>query len=161
MGWDVQGYYTNPGDTASSWHVECSGDSLDEVEAFGGKNPLPQEEADSLQIYYGNRELEVFRGFSSLVDLDLLKKQLQNFDNYLVYADKWNPIKKSFRCEQINFISLGNMSVFHEKIDGDLSLIKRGLTDLLERIESGSIYNQASFQALQAYILSLSEDEKR
>jgi len=160
MGWDVQGFYKNPGEEAPSWHVECSGDSLEEVEAFGGKNPLSKKEEDRLEIFYGNRKLEVFRGLSSIVDLDLLKEQLQKFDNYLVYADKWNPIKKSFRSEQITFISLGNVSVFHEKIEGDLRLIKRGLTDLLERIESGRFDNQASIKALQAYISRLSEDEK-
>ncbi|MEM8890015.1 MAG: hypothetical protein AAGD28_18705, partial [Bacteroidota bacterium] len=134
MGWDVQGYYKNSGEEAPSWHVECSGDSVDEVEAFGGKNPLDTEHADAVKIYYGNRGLELFRGFSTLTNQDELKKQLAKFEGYPVYAKKWNPLKKAFQYKMIEYLAAGSLLIFHEKIEGDSDLLKRGLTDILDRL---------------------------
>ncbi|MEL6253857.1 MAG: hypothetical protein AAFR87_17750 [Bacteroidota bacterium] len=160
MGWDVQGYYRNQGGTHPSWHVESSGDSLEEVEAFEGKNPLSEDQEDNLEIYFGNRELVLFRGISNIKDLDKLKDKLRKFEGFLVYADKWNPLKKQFRSNEISFIDLGSRTVFHEQVEGDISLIKRGLTDILERLEGQAPSEGGPMQILNTHILSLSADEK-
>ena len=160
MGWEVQGYYKKPDEIAPCWHLDCSGDFMEEVEAFGERNPLESKDSEELEIYFGNRGLEIIRGISTLAEEKKLKEQLRKFDGYLLYADKWTSEIKAFRSDHITCIKFASFWVFQERIEKDAELLKRGLEDLLDRLQDKGPEGKLAAKQLKVFIEKKHADEK-
>ncbi|MDW3648973.1 MAG: hypothetical protein R8P61_18025 [Bacteroidia bacterium] len=91
MEWEVQGYYKNPDELAPSWHVDCSCDFIEEVEAYGQKNLLDVGDTAEVEIFFGNTGLELFRGIFYMPEAGkgkVAEEQLKSFIEKYVEDEK-------------------------------------------------------------------------